>query len=197
MPYPNGADLAAWMVAQKLLTEVPEDLAAQDGAIAAAASAFEADVGWGPFLAGPSETRLLDGPGGFRLDLPTAALSVTAVAIGGAPLVPNVDFFLENPVPGGPYRTLSFAGFVPRFRRLVSVTGTFGYCLSVPADVRLALLSHAAAGFSTDTMESGAVKTMKAGPVEYDYEVSAGARLKPAQMLALYAAAVDRYRRIA
>jgi len=194
---PTGAQLAAWMVGQRLLATIPEDLSVLDGAMAAAILAFEGATFWSPFLAGAAVTRRFDGPGGYDLYPGVGILSVNSLKVGGTLLTEDVDFFLQDRKLGRyAYQRIEFAGYVVGDRRVVEIAGVFGAAQEIPDDVLLALLSKAAAGVSTDSTSTGALKREKAGPVEYEYDVSGGATTKAAQLLATYDGAVAAWRRM-
>lgn len=196
MAYPIADELAAWMVAQRLLAAVPEDLTALETALLAAIAGWEGDTYWTPFLA-EAGTRRFDGPQGYRLFPPVGILSLSSLTVGGTALTEDDDYVLMDPKLGRyAYQSIEFTGWVAGGRRLVVATGVFGCATELPADARLAILSKAAAGISTDSTSTGALKREKAGPVEYEYDVSGGAATKVSQLEATYAAAVKRYRRM-
>lgn len=164
-----------------------------DGAMSAASAEFERLTGYLPFLSsGTEQTRVFDGPGCSLLQLRSGLLSMSSLVINTVTYTVNQQFVLQPtdaPERGLPYTYLDFGsgwnsgdwnigsefqlgagslvglGTLGSGRRAISVTGVWGFCLTLPADVRQALLSWGAARVAPRLMHSitGGLKQQKAG----------------------------------
>lgn len=195
----------------------------QDTAIQAvgqAAEEWEQMTGWLPFLStGDVETRLFDGNGGETLHFDSGLASFTSLVIGGTTYTQGQQFVLgpaNAAAKNRPYTYLDFGqrdivwrgyyangidnffGLCPTGLQTVSVTGQWGYCLSLPADARRAILYRAAEMLYAPLImaQSGAISqstnadgsTMKFRGAESNPFSSGGDSFKAAAM---------RYRRLA
>jgi hypothetical protein len=194
MPYPSAGDLEAFLLGRGIKGDGETDALLYADAVAAAATAWERDTHWTPFLAGAEETRVFDGPEGRVLHLPVGVVSISDLTIGGYAYTVDSDYFLQHRFGGtGPYTAIEFGGYHTGARRLVSITGVFGYQIDLDAQVKQAILAKAAADF-IGFEDSGAVSRYSAGPVTYQYDLTAG-RGRTDRLAAMYEEAVRRYRR--
>jgi hypothetical protein len=172
MPYPTHLDLDVFLASRGLSCS---DLTKTDkrAAIARAIRKWEHDSGWRPFLANEEdETRIIDGPEG-RMIFPTfGILSLTSFSIDGTDYVADTSYWLQSRWgDDGPYTAIEFDGYITGARRAVELVGKFGYTLTLPEDVKDALLSYAAWGlYAQITGIDGELKREKQGPVEFEYQ---------------------------
>lgn len=172
MGYPTQIELTAFLHSRGLscssLSKSDLELA-----LATAIAEWEFQTGWEPFLATSSddpETRTIDGPEGRIIFPPFGILSLTDLSISGASLVADEDYFLQFRMPGGPYTGIELSGYATGERRSISLTGVFGYSLSVPLDVKQAICAKVAADiYPIITGVEGDVVREKQGPVEIEY----------------------------
>jgi len=165
------------------------------GAMDAAKEEFERLTGYLPFLSsGEQETRTFDGPESSILQLRAGLLSLTSLVINTVTYTENSQFVLQpTDAPGRrlPYTYVDFGsgwqsggyglgsdfasgfgagsavglGYVGGGRRAISITGVWGYCATLPADVKQALISFGAARVAPRLMHSvtGGLKQQKVG----------------------------------
>ena len=190
--YAAGSDVQAFLSAIPNLT-IPPGLDF-DGAIGSAIEEFESRSGWLPFFSsGQTETRTYDPPGpptgqqGYLLALrggdqvlhvdpilTFVSLTVGGVAYAGGPGVSQPQFVLKPfnaPAYKKPYTQIEFVVPVFGAPQSIAITGVFGRCLVLHADVNPALIAKAAAilhpqiGLSI----SGGRALRKAGDEEEQY----------------------------
>lgn len=198
MPYPTYLDFNAFLESRGLscseLTKTDKQ-----AAITAAVRRWEMDTGWQPFLANSAdETRTLDGPEG-RIIFPNFGIvSLTSLTIDGNAFAVNDRYWLQNQIPnGGPYTTIEVDSYLTGVRRAIVMVGKFGYTLTLPAEVKSAILSYAAwMLYPQITGLDGDVKREKQGPVEFEYQ-QAGDGMhqgKRGAFMSAYEAALQIYR---
>lgn len=202
MPYPNGSDLAQFLLEAGVISAIPDPLPdSYELFVGAAITAFEMDSGWQPFLAndggsGGNETRTFDLES-CRLYLPAGLISLEGLSMRGTELVENENFWLEDHRAAPPYTWIEFAAVRPG-RRIVEITGVWGYTTTLPDDVRLAILSFAAANLATSLSGPGGELTkVKQDDVQYDFAAASGSGLgQIASWQKDYKSVVSRYRRV-
>lgn len=207
MPYaafPAGPELGAFLVENGYASVAPSLAGAYAGA---AADAFQRETGWVPFLRDGSDVaRLFDCPEmGFpfnwRVPFAAGLLAVTSVESAwdgttGTAKTATLDYLLG----GGdgtdtrPYQWLDLRHFPGRQPQSIRIVGRWGYSATVPDDVYLAVLSKAAADY-VRARDGGAgnVRSVKQGPVQFDY--GAAGEGPTAALDLQYMAAVARHRR--
>lgn len=191
MPYPDAGELAAFMVQRGIVEADGIDLDSLALAVESASQAWERDTGWFPFLAGESETRTFDGPEGRVMFLPVGLVSVSDLSVGGSAYTAGESYFLQHRVgSSGPYTAIEFGGYLTGARRVIEITGVFGYTSELPADVKQAIMSKAASDV-LDMAAAGPVVRETVGPVTYQY----GDKGRLDRLNKVYAEAVARYKR--
>jgi len=184
--YPTSTDL------QALLDGAGVSYGSTDltGAIQSATEEFERRTGWIPFGTDVVDRTLwFDPPAwgsfGCVLSLRYGLQSLTSLTVGiatdgsgGTVLTQGVDFRLA-PYDGGqdkkPYTKIEFINLPYGTPKSIKVIGKFGYTSTLKADVKNAILGYAASQVMQDLVGStGSVKREKQGPVEIEYDVSAG-----------------------
>ena len=200
MPYPVRADLAAYLQEQGMAPSPAPSDATLDRRLAAAVQGWERDSGWRPFLStGVPETRAFHASYNGLVDLGGGLLSLASVALGTTAFALGTDLRAE--AFGGDVATaltLLRGGAGP-----LAVTGVWGRVAEVPPDVFEAVLARAALSFVPTLLASvggtGAVKKETAGPVTYEYDVSVASlnRGKAGALEAVYAGALEAWRRVA
>ena len=158
MAYPTATELQNFLKGAGLITDPsasPDSLIDYTGAVNAAQAEWEALVKWFPFVSsGSATTRYFDHPLPNGRDYPLLDLaggltSITSVVVSGATLVENTDFgaLPENASAQGlPVKQLEFyRSYYSSTPRCVAVTGKWGRCDTLPADVKSAVLAGAAA----------------------------------------------------
>lgn len=137
----------------------PPSAAREQMALDAAIDMWNRGTGYIPFLA-VSATIPFDPPGGGSslyaaqrgggnlLRLPNGLVSVSALSVGGVSRVENTDFFLkpfDAPAKLGPFEIIEFNGPVFGTARSISITGVWGYSLTIPDSAWYAVLELACA----------------------------------------------------
>lgn len=192
--YPTEADLQAFLIAAGISAEAPSGVGTY---ASGAAEEWEMKTGYKPFLADSADsTEYFDGPApSCYLDLRGGYVSITSLATGitatdttGTVQTVNSDYF---PVYSGD--TIVGIDFnAPLFgKRTIKIVGKRGYSASIPDEVYNAILQKAAADCAPYLTGLGDLKSIKQGPVEYQFNESS---------LKLWASAFDRlalrYRRV-
>lgn len=178
-------------------------------AMLAAVDEFERLTGYTPFLSdGTSTPRTFDGPGSPILPLNAGLLSLTSLTINTTPYTQNQQFVLSPPDAANnrrPYTYLDFGsgwggsagnvgdwgfgfgvgsqvglGTLGTGRRSIVVTGVWGYSLTLPFDVKRALLHRGAVELAPDLMH--AVSAGVSQRTEGDETVKYSAKLFGEQM---------------
>lgn len=193
MPYPDGSQLAAYLVDAGVLASVPGDVSDYDDVMVGVSEDWCKDTGWEPFL-GEAETRYYD-PNGLRtLDPGAGILSLSALTIGGTAQVLNTDYFL-TPYNGFPKTLVSFSFPLSGEPRSVVLTGTFGYANEVPDGVVRALLARGASLTTALLYGAGGLKReVQEGDVRY--KLADGEQSQTAAWDREYQTQVRRYRRV-
>lgn len=154
--------------------------------LAAMIARFEELTGYRPFLGASAETEVpFDAPPpSMVLDLKGGFWEVSEVRVGvtyastGTLLVPNRDYVLRPYEADGDntgYTEIEFLCGVPDVPRSVRVKGKRGYARQIPDDAHLAILRGALAEcVMTAQGGEGAIRREKQGPVEYEYDTTAG-----------------------
>lgn len=164
--YPSGSDLASFMVDNGIIDSMPVDYSQYDYMANSAATQFEKDTGYQPFLGtGTTGTykflangNLVDFRGGFT--------QIDSVTHNGTTLVDETDYgsFPRNTYP----KTWLQLSFVPSDE--IVVVGKRGYSETISDDVWLALLTKASQGVAQYIeRHTGAVSKIKQGDVEISY----------------------------
>lgn len=153
--YPDEEDVQLLLQSAKLWPadsdSAGQALALQQAEIAAlgAKAEFERMTGWLPFLAGPSATTRTFDATDFNgvLDLHGGLLSSPTVTVSGSAYTVDTNFYLDPANAAGQgkaWTSLRFWGHIaPGRPNQISVTGRFGYCTSLPADVWQAIQKYA------------------------------------------------------
>lgn len=199
--YPDATDLAQFLLEAKVISSIPDPLPSSwEMFVQAAIHAFEKDTGWQPFLAvaagsGGNEARSFD-INGSRIYLPVGLVSLDSLTVRGDELAIGEDFWLEDNNVGPPYTWIDFRSCFSG-RRIVEITGVWGYSDALPDDVRLAILSHAAMNLANSLSGPGGELTrVKQDDVQYDFAASAsGGMGQTASWGQTYKSVVARYRR--
>jgi hypothetical protein len=172
MPYPTHLDLDAFLASRGLscsnLTK-----ADKKAAIARAIRKWETETGWKPFLANDEdETRIIDGPEGRMIFPGYGIISLTTLSVDGNEYVADTGYWLQNRYSDeGPYTAIEFDGYITGARRAVELVGKFGFTLTLPEEVKDALLGYAAYGlYPQITGIDGDLRREKQGPVEFEYQ---------------------------
>jgi hypothetical protein len=217
--YPDGNEGASFLRASGMLTGLSNNLmpdidAACGLAIYAAVAEWERLTRYQPFLASSADsTRLFDVPTSTILDLMGGIVTLTSVSVAGSLYTAGRQY---TPGPsnavarGKPYTYLDFGalsypysaaggalGILPGLRQSIQVTGTWGFSLIVPPDVRLVILREMAATLAPSLSVArfgGLVSWTEAGVTE-NYGKSQYADIAEAGSAAFQAAAL-RYRRL-
>ena len=207
MPYPDAAALTEFL--QGIPGFCPPDAFDPQRAMATAIREFESSTGWDPFIKDATEkTHFYDPPRlgsfGCMLDLRRGLLETTSIVIGcepdgsGGRVAVNSEDFVYAPYDGGlsgqPYTELEFLRVPYGGRRSIKIVGRFGCVSDCPEDVAFALLSRAAAiALPIAGGPAGSMRRVKQGPVEYEYDTTAG-RDTRSLFLAEFASAVNNWR---
>lgn len=154
--YPAASDLDAFFVSTGLIS-APTDApyASIDRVVKCAAASADFERRTRRAMIAQPSTRLFDVPWDRLgvLDVADDLLSVESIAVDGAMLQENLQYWLlpyDAVQKGRPYTHIEMA-FVPVpgpltvYRRTVCVTGTWGYGTMIPDDVWTAVLVWAAA----------------------------------------------------
>lgn len=172
--WPTGSDVAAFLKAMDVDIDAAEAQALADAAV----EAWNDATGYHPFLSsGASETVTYDPPGTSGipaiLDLRGGFVSISAVAVDGAAQTAGTDYY---PLPSGrvPITSLAFRTSVYGEPGSISVTGVKGYSATLSASDWLAVRGHAAAMAVQIQSAAGGVRRVKAGPVETEFDTTAG-----------------------
>ena len=206
MPYPDSDALETFLGCIPGF-EIPAEFDPRR-AIAAAIRDWERETGWSPFIKDAVDrTEWYDPPraGSFGciLDLRKGLLSSTSIVIGcqpdgtgGTVAVNSVDF-LYGPYDGGlsenPYTELRFLRVPYGGPRSIKIVGRFGYADDCPEDAYQAILFRAAAmALPIAGGPSGSMRRVKQGPVEYEFDTTAGRDTRTLFMNEFSAAASDR-----
>jgi hypothetical protein len=200
--YPKGIDLALFLLEAKTIGSIPVTIPdSYDRFVLAAIQAFEKETGWNPFLAVPggsagNETRSFD-VCGSRVYLPVGLVTLDELKLRGDAMTEEEDFWLEDHRHAPPYTWIEFRNCYYG-RRVLEITGVWGYTDTLPDDVRLAILSYAAMSLSNSLSGPGGELTkVRQDDVQYDFAASAsGGMGQIASWGQAYKAVVARYRRV-
>jgi hypothetical protein len=165
----DGDALLSYVTGMGLLEDPPTaaELALDyDGAVQAGIADWEEATRWRPFKASATPTtRHFNGPESNLLPLRAGLLSLTSLAINNVVYTENQQFVLgvpNAPEKGRPYTYVDFGtspfgsswvdtwggnfanlGVIGGGRRIIAITGLWGFCTSVPADAKRAVLGRA------------------------------------------------------
>ena len=206
MSYPTGDDLHAFLVQAGMIKANASDSLDYSGYMDAAIQQWEQDSYYQPFLFSGSESqRTYDCPDGFFLDIQAGLMSASSVTLDGRVLVAGLDFDLfpyNAPAKGKPYTAVRFRYFLKHyafFNADIKVTGNWGYCSTLPADVKQALLSLAASNLMGSTaFVTGFVNQIKQDDITIGYATSGSNALlsiQQNQLMSFYDKTLKRYRR--
>lgn len=210
MAYPTGDELQAFLVTAGIIAPNTNEALDYQGFVNAAISQWEADTGYVPFLFDNNpQTRTYDTPDGDLLELGGGLLNIEQAedfTMDGRTLVAGVDFDLfpynagDN---GRPWTAVRFRyPLNSRYanRANISLTGEFGYCASLPADVARAILSLAAINIVPSISgASGTITQIRQDDVTISYGSNGSTNQYTAvqiQLKAFYDATLARYRRV-
>lgn len=186
--YPDVTDFAQYLLDAKVISAIPDPIPASwETLLNAAIQAFEKETGWMPFIASETpETRTFR-TDSFLLQLPTGAVEVEEVAVGDK-VLESSQYLLTPFAP--PYLSIEFRS---KPYDLVHVTGIWGYAETLPDDVRLAILQHAADALrDSQSGVSGALTRVKQDDVEYAFADVGNAD----ESLSNWRRVVNRYKRV-
>lgn len=183
MSYPSTSDLQAFVGTIPDLEVDGAYLLAQP--LADAIEAWEEGTQWIPYIKDSVDRTLrFDPPArgsfGCVLDLQRGLLALTSVTAGlaydgsgGSTYTENVDFKLwpyDGGVSGKPWTQIHFRTIPYGEEGSLKVIGRFGKVDSCPDQVKLAIMSYAAAVLIEPALGAlGSMKSVKQGPVEYQY----------------------------
>lgn len=196
--YPTTSDLAQFLLEAKIISAIPDPLPESwEMHLGAAIESFETDTGWIPFLGntGDNTTRSFD-ICGSRLHLPVGLISLDNLLVRSDTLTEGEDFWLEDHRSYPPYRWIDFR-LCHYGRRIVQITGVWGYTDTLPDDVRLAILSYAAMALANSLSgPGGEIVRVKQDDVQYDFASASGGLSQGASWGQRYKTVVSRYRRV-
>jgi hypothetical protein len=201
--YPTDNDLAAWLLGQHVDATWTADIDLADAASDGVAT-FESAAG--RRMLATTQTRVFDPPkpGRTILDLRYDLASFTSLTASGSAMVRNTDFWLlpENAdLDGRPWSRIEFAsGYSPQLgaRRCISVTGKWGFGVTIPGDAWHGMLAAGALHVLSAirlAVTGGATKWQEADVQEWFGDDPLGFLEKHWQ--GIFDDAVRRYRRVA
>lgn len=148
MALPTTTDIATYLSQRFGITVTAGD-ASITQMLNAALADLETITGYSPFISdGSSSALVLDFPrlAPYMLVLPSPLLTLSSIVVAGTTFTENVDFTLEPVRRQGPKLRVAFYRTPPTWMRVVTVTGTWGYCTAanLPADLFEAIMQLAA-----------------------------------------------------
>ena len=181
MPYPDGTDLAAFLISAGVIDEAPSPITDYDAIMVAAAYTFEQDTGWLPFLNEDNQEeedsfsiKYFDPPGIDLLPLPNGILALDYLKINDAERTENTQFW-RQPYNTTPTRWIEFNACISGQPRTIAINAVWGYCSELPERVNQALLMKGAMEAAPKSWGAGGeVTKIKQGPIELE---KAGASL--------------------
>jgi hypothetical protein len=207
MPIPTAADVIAALNALPSFS-IPASFSAER-ALDTTLKEWESLTGWLPFTQDDvNRTVFFDPPGdgsfGCVTDLRRGLLSTYSVVTGCAPdgsggTVATIgEDFLLRPYDGGvserPFTSFEWLTYPSGGRRSIKVVGLFGYCADWPADAFDAVVGRAVSlALPLAQGPAGALKRVEQGPVQYEYDTTAG-RDTRSVLIAEFRAAANRRR---
>lgn len=178
MPYPVAADLASYLSAHGVGAS---DLARVDGlfesALESAVAAWEGATGYSPFLVAEDDaetTRAIPAHSN-PIELGAGLLTFSALEQDGTALADPYREYRNSRIPERPIHAFGWAAYGYPYHPYtdVTITGLWGACTTLPADVRQAILSIAASSLrpaiSGSSFTGGQVTKEKVGEVETTY----------------------------
>ena len=179
MAYPTGTELIDALVLRGVFETPSHPTATFSAIMSGIVQRFERETGWVPFLsAGSDSSRTFDPPHGSHILFLNAGL----VSIDEITVTDDVQTVEEHywPKPSTvPYTRIDFS-YVPGGNpSSIEITGEWGYCDTLPADVTSALLNAGIAEYLRTVSNpfvgiGGAPKRIKQDDVEKDYGDNGG-----------------------
>lgn len=181
MAMPTGTELAAFLVARGILTEVPADVSDMDDIMLSVVAGWERDTGWKPFLSPAGElTRTYELQGNL-LFLECGLITVDTLEVDGNELTEGTDFWLQPANEDRKTRIL-FNNLQSSQPSGIEINGHWGYTYDIDdcPDVTRALLSKGAAEYLRDIANTvvgkgGSVVELQQDDVRKKYTNSTGA----------------------
>lgn len=175
--YPTDAQITTFLVDSGLLTgSLPSSLS---GIGDICSAIWEQQTGYSPFLSDQTtpevlEVRYYDAPNDTALMLYAGLTDLDSLELDGTEQVLNSDFYTKpdnNTNKGLPITWIDFNRFIgnPKSRRNIKITGTWGYCDSLPDEVFYAICMLGAMQ-AYPTLTNGVVIREKQDDVEYGYK---------------------------
>ena len=193
----------------------PTSIAAQTAAaveigiaIPSAVANFERKTGWVPFLSGAAdETRLFDATDERGLlHLEAGIVAVTSVLVAGESYVPNVNCWLRQsnaPAHKYPYDQIQFPQGISAvhpgmYPNQIAVTGRWGYCAVLPADVWDAVRQGAAAmtALRLTPISEGVIRTNTEDNARQSYDLGLRRPDRISEWFNQYNNAANHYERV-
>lgn len=213
MAYPTGDELQAYLVTAGIIQPNTNEALDYQGFMDAAIAQWELDTGYTPFLFDNNPiNRFYDTPDGDFLDLQGGLLNIEDpenFTLDGRTLVVGTDFDLypyDAIARGKPYTAVKFRYKLDgRYAtpKNISLLGEFGYCNTLPADVRIALLSLAAFNLlpsaSNTTVSNGTITQIRQDDVTISYGSNSSTNHYSAvqlQQKSFYDKTLARYKRV-
>ncbi len=209
MAYPTGDDLQAFMVQAGMVAANTNEALDYSGYIDSAVAQWERDTGYYPFLnIGTEEVRVFDCPDSYILAFDGGMIEMqdpdnftvdTRILTAGI----DYDFYPYNaPNKGKPYTAVKFRYILrayPYIQADIRIRANWGYTYSLPADVKQALLSHAACNLmASSAYATGFVNMVKQDDVTIGYASTGSNAIMNAQqnqLINFYKDTLKRYKK--